>query len=59
MTKRPQGRPTKPSGEKQSKRLQVMVTPNELKVIQARAQAAKQTVSTFLRAVILKTLGVQ
>jgi hypothetical protein len=53
--KRPQGRPAKPSSEKQSKRVQVLVTSDELRMIKTRAK--NHTVSAFLRDVILKALA--
>lgn len=56
MTKKPLGRPVMPSGEKQSKRLQVLVTPDELKTIKTQAEAQNQSISAFLRDVIVKAI---
>jgi len=55
--KRPQGRPTKPSGEKQSVRIQVLVTPDEMETIQRHVEKSGETVSTFCRSALLKSLG--
>ncbi len=55
--KRPQGRPTKPAREKQSIRIQVLVTPDEMEVIQRHVEKSGETVSTFCRSALLKSLG--
>jgi hypothetical protein len=55
--KRPQGRPTKPAREKQSIRIQVLVTPDEMEIIQRHVEKSGETVSTFCRSALLKSLG--
>lgn len=51
------GRPPLPKGDAKVGTLRVRVTPNELKVIEARAKAKKQTVSEWIRSTLIAENG--
>ena len=51
------GRPKTPPREKQSVRIQVLVTPDEMEVIQRHVEKSGETVSTFCRSALLRALG--
>jgi predicted HicB family RNase H-like nuclease len=46
------GRPPLPKGEAKAGTLRVRVTPDELRTIEAKARAKKQTVSDWIRSTI-------
>lgn len=46
------GRPPLPKGRAKAGMLRVRVTPDELRVIESRAKAQKQTVSDWIRSTI-------
>ena len=55
--KKSPGRPKSDPSQRQSVRIQVLVTPAEMEVIQRHVEKSGETVSTFCRSALLKSLG--
>jgi hypothetical protein len=58
MPKKPKkaGRPPLPKGNARAGMLRVRVTPEELRVIESKAKASKQTVSEWIRSTLNATI---
>lgn len=52
MKRRKAGRPPLPKGQAKAGTLRVRVTPEELRAIESKARAKKQTVSDWIRSTI-------
>jgi hypothetical protein len=51
------GRPKIEPNERQSVRIQVLVTPDEMEIIQRHVEKSGETISTFCRSALLKSLS--